>query len=95
MPRYGRSGREWNAARAAVLKRSSVCALCGDPLDFNAPARTRWSPTVDHIVPLSATESLGPALHKRMASDLRNLRAMHYGCNSARGNRTAKPRREW
>lgn len=67
----------YRKARAKLLASATHCALCGQPLDHAAPARSRWSPTADHIVPLSQGGSLtAPS----------NLRAAHYGCNSARGN---------
>ncbi|HEY6107634.1 MAG TPA: HNH endonuclease [Gemmatimonadales bacterium] len=56
------------------------CAACNKLID--PPGRwPRWhslSPSVDHIVPMSADPS--------RAHDITNLRAMHYGCNSRRGD---------
>ena len=56
------------------------CELCGAPVDFDAPARSSRSPSVDHVVPIHAggTE-LAP---------VDELRLVHYGCNSRRGIRT-------
>jgi len=69
----------YRKARAALLRNATHCAICGQPLDHAADGRSRWAPSADHIVPLSLGGSLtAPS----------NLRAVHYGCNSARGNGT-------
>ncbi|WP_189059602.1 HNH endonuclease [Longimycelium tulufanense] len=79
MPRSpGRSGHRWRQATAAVHAESGVCWICGHPIDYTAPPRTRWSKSTDHVAPLSRG---GPEV------DLSNLRPAHYGCNSRRGNR--------
>ena len=69
-------GRRWQNLTRRVLNEESVCWLCGLPLDFAADPRTRWSPSVDHIIP----RSKGGSVYDRA-----NLRAAHYRCNSARG----------
>jgi 5-methylcytosine-specific restriction endonuclease McrA len=96
----GRSGAAWNRARKQVLANATVCWLCGGALDFNAPPRSRWSPSVDHVIPLSLMRHWDPEEQKRAALDPANLRAAHFGHNSARGNRKpSQPRRrtsrEW
>lgn len=67
----------YRKARATVLKSATECAICGQPLDHNADPRSRWAPSADHIIPRSLGGSLTAA---------NNLRAVHYGCNSRRGN---------
>ena len=75
----------WRKVAAKVLARADACALCGLPLVPDAPARSRWSSSVDHIVPVSAG---GPWF------DDHNLRACHYGCNARKGGvRKARPDR--
>ena len=69
-------GQAWKKARAIALANATHCSICGQPLKFDAPARSRWSASVDHIVP----RSLGGGI------DQANLRPVHYGCNSRRGN---------
>jgi 5-methylcytosine-specific restriction endonuclease McrA len=71
--------KRWRRIRAQVLETAQDCALCGLPLNFDAKPASRWSPSVDHIIPLS----LGGD-----PFDDRNLRATHHGCNSSRGNGT-------
>lgn len=94
----GRGGAAWRRASARVLKDATVCWLCGLPLDFDAPARSRWSPSVDHVLPLDAIKFFDAATQRSMALDPANLRAAHYGCNSKRGAGSAdrgRVSREW
>lgn len=79
--RPGRSGAAWLKARKAVLEHATHCAICGRPLVPDAPARSRWSSSVDHITPLSK----GGHPHA-----IDGLRATHYGCNSRRGDGTKR-----
>jgi hypothetical protein len=58
------------------------CELCGEPVDFTAPPRSRRSPSVDHAVPLHAGGAELPPIDE--------LRLVHYGCNASRGNRTRR-----
>jgi len=74
-----RSG-QWRKIRLRVIANSTQCALCGQPLVPDAAPRTRWSTSVDHIVPRSLG---GPTLPHNWRT---SLRAVHYGCNSRRGN---------
>lgn len=79
-----RKTRQWKRVRARVLKGATLCELpgCqGPPLDFDAPALSRWAPSVDHITPLHDGGE---------PFDLRNLRPVHLGCNSSRGNMTRR-----
>ena len=89
----GRSGAAWRAVSARVLRDASVCWLCGLPLDFDAPARSRWSPSVDHVLSLSAMRGFDEGTQRRLALDPANLRAAHYGCNSRRGDGRVSGRR--
>ena len=79
--RPGRSGAAWARARKAVLEHATHCAICGRPLNPDAPPRTKWSSSVDHIDPLSRG---GDPLA------LDRLRPAHYGCNSRRGDGTKR-----
>lgn len=98
----GRSGWAWEKVRAQVLASSSVCWLCGRQLDFDAPPRSKWSPSVDHLVPLKTLRGMDPVLQREIALDARFLRPAHYACNSRRGARRIPPQppprrqsREW
>lgn len=68
----------WAKLRAQVLREETHCYRCGHALDYQAPPRTTWSPSVDHVTPLA----LGGD-----PFDRHNLRAIHYGCNSAKRDR--------
>lgn len=67
------------------------CWICGLPIDYHAPPRTRWSFSLDHVVPRSLG---GDALSEA------NARSSHLSCNSGRGNGTRgtqapPPSRRW
>ena len=91
--RIGRNGYAWTNVRKQVLKGATICHLCGGELDFDAPHRSPTSPSVDHILPVSALRGYDRMTQERMATDPTNLRPCHYGCNSRRGNRAPKPAR--
>ena len=90
----GRGGRDWQRVRAQVLRSSSVCWLCGAPVDFDAPARSPKSPSVDHVLPLHAMRDLDRETQRRLALDPANLRVAHFGCNSGRRERRPAPQRK-
>jgi 5-methylcytosine-specific restriction endonuclease McrA len=69
----------WQRLAKRVLAEESVCWLCGLPLDYDAPPRSRWAPSVDHVTP----RAQGGSLYERS-----NLRAAHQGCNSRKGDGT-------
>lgn len=78
----GRGGRPWVRRSAALRARAKAqnvpCSACGLPIDWSAEPRSRWSFSVDHVVPLS---------HDGAPLDPTNLAVMHVGCNSRKGNR--------
>jgi hypothetical protein len=90
MSRIGRDY-EWQKARARVLAGAQWCAICGRPLDFAAPPRSRWAPSVDHVLPVSRTRGMTDPIRRRLATDPAGLRAVHYGCNAKRGNGRKRP----
>lgn len=77
-----RKTRRYKNQRATFLQTNTICALCGQPLDYDAPPKTRWAPTIDHI--LALTNGGDPY-------DQRNWQAAHHGCNSSKGARAPKP----
>jgi hypothetical protein len=54
------------------------CFLCGKRIDYDAPMRSPWSFTADHVVSL---ESGGP-----LVPEQGGLRPAHRRCNSRRGS---------
>jgi len=84
-PREFRNLHVWKTTRNAVLKSASHCAICGVELLFDAPPKSKWAPSVDHVTPLSRLP-LDTAEGRAAALDRDNLRAVHVGCNGRRGN---------
>jgi 5-methylcytosine-specific restriction endonuclease McrA len=72
-----RDSAAWRRLRAQVLAEERTCWLCGHEIDFDAPPRSRYSPSVDHIIPMA----------KGGDSTREQLRAAHYGCNAAKKDR--------
>jgi len=81
---HGRAWRDHVARLMPELRARSgdVCELCGGEVDFAARARSSRSPSVDHVVPIHAGGDRLPPVDE--------LRLVHYGCNSRRGNRTRR-----
>ena len=81
----------WQQLRKRVLDEERICWLCGLPIDFDAPHWSRWSPSVDHIVPWTRGG-------EHTIFDRQNLRAAHFGCNSRKRDKigpAAQPRNQW
>jgi 5-methylcytosine-specific restriction endonuclease McrA len=75
-PAQLRSSPRWKRARLVALRGATHCAECLRPLDFDAPPRSRWAPSVDHIRALAlGGDPFAPS----------NLRVVHYGCNARLG----------
>jgi hypothetical protein len=84
-PRDRPHGQAWRLHVARLMpelrsRADDLCELCGAPIDFDAPARSSMSASVDHVVPVHAGGAHLPPVDE--------LRLAHYGCNSRRGNRT-------
>lgn len=97
MSRLGRDY-AYRQARERVLRGAQVCHICGRAIDFDAPPRSRWAPSVDHVLPVSTLRDLDPRLAQRIALDPAGLRPAHVGCNSRRGTGRPRPRhvsRSW
>lgn len=70
----------WQEVRKrAIASKDPICALCGNPIDMEAPAKTPMSCEVDHIIPVSR----GGA-----AYDIDNLQLTHMKCNRQKSNHT-------
>lgn len=69
----------WEAVRKrAIQSKDPVCAICGKPIDMEAPAQSPLACEVDHIVPISRG---GPPY------DIDNLQLVHMKCNRQKGNK--------
>jgi 5-methylcytosine-specific restriction endonuclease McrA len=87
-----RKGLAWKRLCKQVFSEETVCWLCFGAIDWNAPPRTPFSKSVDHVLPVET--------HPELALVRSNLHLAHFGCNSrrsARGNIMAgyEPSREW
>lgn len=88
-PRHRRDKRNsatYQRNRRDLRARREPCWLCGQRIDYRAPARHPDSFEPDHVYPVST--------HPHLAEDPGNLRASHMRCNRARGN-TAAYRGRW
>jgi hypothetical protein len=83
----GRGGVEWNRVRDRVLAASQVCHVCGRYIDLDADPRSKWAPTVDHLLPIRAIRNLSPAEQKRLALDESLLRPAHVTARPCDGSR--------
>lgn len=69
----------WQQVRKrAIASKDHICALCGNPIDMDAPPHTPMALEVDHIIPISR----GGAPY-----DLDNLQLTHMRCNRQKSNR--------
>ena len=69
----------WQRVRKrAIQSKDPICALCGNPIDMDAPAKSPLSCEVDHIIPVSR----GGAPY-----DIDNLQLTHMKCNRQKSNR--------
>ena len=68
---------DWKKLRKGLVAKATHCAICGGALMHDARPRTKFSPSVDHIIPLD---------HGGAPYAFSNVRVVHYGCNASRGN---------
>ncbi len=87
MKRDPRASTRWKRLRAILYRRdrkaNAPCWICGQPIDYRAPAGTpdAWEP--DHVLPVAS--------HPELAYDPGNIRAAHSSCNRSRGSKAAEP----
>jgi 5-methylcytosine-specific restriction endonuclease McrA len=56
-----------------------TCGICSTPVNMLLRRPDRWSPTIDHVVPIAAG-----------GDDTRaNVQLAHFGCNSRKGAKVA------
>lgn len=81
----GLKGSRWARLCKRIRESSDVhvCHWCRRLIDLDAPPRTRWSFSVDHLI----ARANGGARY-----DLSNLATAHYGCNSSKGARSTSSR---
>ena len=64
--------------RQIILRTQTICAICGKIVDFSKKSPDPWSPTVDHIIPISKGGH---------PSDLDNLQLAHRMCNRLKSDK--------
>lgn len=74
-----RSTGRWHQIRKALRDQRLPCAICGQAIDYEAPAGTPNSFEADHIQPV--------ALRPDLALDPANLQASHKLCNNRKNKR--------
>lgn len=77
-PRYA-NGSARRKVREWLRSQGAPCHICGQPIDYDLPARDPMSFEVDEIVPVSKGGS---------PYDRDNVAAAHRICNERRGNRS-------
>ena len=65
-------------AKKIIFKSQSCCGICGRPVDFDKKFPDPWSPTIDHILPVS--KGGAPAT-------LENLQLAHLQCNRMKASK--------
>lgn len=73
---HPRNTYRWKQLRRALFSTATQCALCGLEIHKGLPPRSKWAPSLDHIVPL---------IHGGSPYDLNNLQVVHFRCNSSKG----------
>lgn len=75
----GKAEAAFDKAKKIIYASQSNCAICGRAVDFNKRFPDPWSPTLDHIIPVS--KGGDPA-------SLENLQLAHLQCNRIKGTKT-------
>lgn len=82
MTRARHGGRRWQRVRRVAYNRDrgndAPCWICGQPIDYDAPAGTPDAYEPDHVRPVSRFPEL--------EFSLENIRAAHCSCNRSRGD---------
>lgn len=68
----------FDRARKKIYATQTICAICGNPVDFELKAPHPFSPTVDHIIPVARGGH---------PSDIRNLQLAHRICNEKKSDK--------
>lgn len=67
-----------NVVPSVVFDRDGwICQLCHKPVSQDAPKRSKWSASIDHIIPINDG---GPHTYA-------NVQLAHLSCNSSKGAR--------
>lgn len=64
-----------------IFKTQSICAICGNPVDFEIKPPHPMSPCIDHVVPIAKGGH---------PSDINNLQLAHWNCNRQKADKLFK-----
>ena len=76
--RNGPHRSQFEANRKIIFATQTICGVCGKPVDFSLKYPDPYSPTVDHIIPISKNGD---------PSALENLQLAHRICNRLKSNK--------
>ncbi len=69
---------QFDKNKKKIYATQQICGICGQPVDFSLKWPDPMSPTIDHIIPVSAGGH---------PSDLANLQLAHFTCNRQKSNK--------
>lgn len=69
--------------KQTYANQNAPCYLCGQPINYAAPAHHPDSCELDHLMPTST--------HPHLEADRANIRPTHSSCNRARQNGAPAP----
>lgn len=78
-----------NKYRARFRAMNAPCAICGKPIDYEAPSNAKFplSFVIDEIIPISKATKYGYDSPRQAAEDFSNLQPAHWYCNAIKGNK--------
>ncbi len=71
----------YQKAKNFIFNTQSICGICGRPVDFSKSFPDPWSPTIDHIIPVSK----GGA-----PTSIDNMQLAHSWCNRQKSTKVLK-----
>lgn len=78
LDRDGAHRKQFENNKKRIFASSTVCAICGKPVDFTLKAPHPMSACIDHIVPVAKGGH---------PSDLENLQLAHWSCNRQKSDK--------
>lgn len=69
---------EYERNRKKILLSQDICGICGKPVDKSLKYPDPWSPTVDHIIPVSRGGH---------PTSMSNLQLAHFRCNRLKSDK--------
>ena len=90
-PRYA-NGNLRRKYRARLKAQGAPCAICGMPIDYDAPSDSAHplSFVIDEIIPISRSVAYGYESRAAAAQDWENLQPAHWVCNARKSNKIVR-----